>query len=47
MTTIYLCDCQPYGECLCPWKSCRDYKPMSDPTIINEEEPANEEDPVQ
>lgn len=28
-------------------RRCRDYKPMSDPTIINKEEPANEEDPVQ
>lgn len=47
MYNTYPCYCQPYGECPCPWKSCSDCKPMSDPITINKEEPANEEDPVQ
>lgn len=42
MYTIYLCDCQPYGECPCPWKSCNNCKPVSNPTIINKEEPTDE-----
>lgn len=47
MYTIYLCDRQPYGECPCHWKDCNDCEPMSDSTIINKEEPANEENFVQ
>lgn len=34
MTTIYLCDRQPYDECPCPWKSCNECQPE----IINTEE---------
>lgn len=47
MYNIYPCDCQPYGNCPFPFKSCSDCKPMSNHNTINEEEPTDEEDPIQ
>lgn len=40
MYTIYLCDCQPYGECPCPWNDCSDCKKTPD-IIINKEDDQN------